>query len=117
MGERFTSVLTLLNEHFVLVNNYSSIMIYMPVKLTLGMSELSQPGWEGTVGQGTPEQLWSRGGCLGVSLLKFKFVWLLNSTPKCALVLVTSAICLNLCDSFSSTPLSVLVWKSALSIS
>lgn len=88
-------------------------MIYMPVKLTLDTSELSQLGWEGMVGQGTQEQLWSRGGCLGVSLLKFKFVWLLNSTPKCARVLVTSAICLNLRDSFSSTPLSVLVRKCA----
>jgi len=60
--ERFTSVLTLLNEHLVLVNNYISIMIYMPVKLTLDMSELSQLGWDGVVGQGMPEQLRSRGG-------------------------------------------------------
>lgn len=61
-GKRFTSVLTLLNKHFVLVNNYISIMIYMPVKLTLDTSELSQLGWEGMVGQGMPEQLRSRGG-------------------------------------------------------
>lgn len=59
MGERFTSVLTLLNEHSVLVNNYISIMIYMSVKLTLDMSEISQLGWEGMVGQGMLEQLWS----------------------------------------------------------
>lgn len=57
MGERFTSVLTLLNEHSVLVNNYISIMIYMSVKLTLDMSELSQLGWKGMVGQGMLEQL------------------------------------------------------------
>lgn len=62
MGERFTSVLTLLNEHFVLVNNYISIMIYMSVKLTLDTSELPQLGCEGMVGQGMPEQLRSRGG-------------------------------------------------------
>lgn len=59
MGERFTSVLTLLNEHSVLVNNYISIMIYMSVKLTLDMSEISQLGREGMVGQGMLEQLWS----------------------------------------------------------
>lgn len=59
MGERFTSVLTLLNEHSVLVNNYISIMIYMSVKLTLDVSEISQLGWEGMVGQGMLEQLWS----------------------------------------------------------
>lgn len=43
-GGRFTSVLTLLNEHSVLVNNYISKMIYMSVKLTVNMSELSQLG-------------------------------------------------------------------------
>lgn len=37
-------------------------MIYMPVKLTLDMSELSQLGWENMVGQGMPEQLRSQGG-------------------------------------------------------
>ena len=58
-GERFTSVLTLLNEHSALVNNCISIMIYMPVKLTLDTSELSQLGGEGMVGQGMPEQLQS----------------------------------------------------------
>lgn len=106
-------MLTLLNEHSVLINNYISIMIYMPLKLALDTSELSQLGWESMVGQGMPEQLQCRSGWLGVSLLKFKFVWLLNSAPKCALVLVTSAICLNLRDSFSSTHLLTLVWKSA----
>lgn len=85
-------------------------MIYMPVKLTLDTSELSRLGGEGVIGQVMQEQLWSRGECRGVSLLKFKFVWLLNSAPKCALV--TSAICLNLRDSFSSTPLTALVCKS-----
>lgn len=37
-------MLRLLNEGSVLVNNYVSIMIYTPVKLTLDMSELSQLG-------------------------------------------------------------------------
>lgn len=115
MGERFTSVLTLLNEHSVLVNNYISIMIYMSVKLTLDMSEISQLGREGMVGQGMLEQLWSWGGLLDVSLLKFKFVWLLNSAPKCALTLVVSAICLNLCDSFLSTPLFSIIFKKLMS--
>lgn len=52
-------MLTLLNEHSVLVNNYISKMIYMSVKLTLDMSELSQLGWEGVIGQDMLEQLWS----------------------------------------------------------
>lgn len=59
MGGRFTSVLTLLNEHSVLVNNYISKMIYMSVILTLDMSELSQLRWEGMVGQEMLEQLQS----------------------------------------------------------
>lgn len=88
-------------------------MIYMSVKLTLDMSELSQLGM---VSQGMLEQLQNWGGWLGVNLLKFKFVWLLNSAPKCALVLVASAICLNLCDSFSSTPLFSIVLKKLMSV-
>lgn len=50
MGERFTSVLTLLNEHSVLVNNYISIMIYMSVKLTLDMRDITT----GMGGHGRP---------------------------------------------------------------
>lgn len=88
----------------------------MSVKLTLDVSELSQLGWEGMVGQGMLEQLQSWDGWLGVSLLKFKFVWLLNSAPKCALVLVASAICLNLCDSSSNSPLFNAVSKKLMSV-
>lgn len=100
-----------LNERFVLVNNCIRIMIYTPAKLTLDTSEVSQSGGEGVIGHGMQKQLQSRGDSLGVSLLKFKFVWLLNSAPKCALV--NSAICLNLCDSFSSTPLTALACITA----
>lgn len=70
----------------------------------------------GMVGQDMLEQLHNWGGWLSVNLLKFKFVWLLNSAPKCALVLVASAICLNLCDSFSSTPLFSIVLKKLTSV-
>lgn len=37
-------MLTLLNGHSVLVNNYIGKMIYVSVKLTVDMSELSQLG-------------------------------------------------------------------------
>lgn len=64
-GKRFTSMLKLLNERFVLVNNCIRIMIYMPAKLTLDTSEASQSGGEGVIGQGMQKQLQSRGDSLG----------------------------------------------------
>lgn len=40
-------------------------MIYMPAKLTLDTSEVSQSGGEGVIGQGMQKQLQSRGDSLG----------------------------------------------------
>lgn len=59
MEETFSSVLMFLNKDSVPVDNYISILIYTPFKLTLDTSELPQLGWEVMIGQGMLEQLWS----------------------------------------------------------